>query len=257
MKLKAYWGTEENNFGDLLNKTILDYCRVSYEHTTNYKEANFFCIGSVIRLAKNSIVLGSGIIKSGIPEELDPNNRYEFVRGPRTRERVLACGGECPPIYGDPALLVPRICPPAPKGYRVGFVPHYTHKNHYTRAIAEERRWEFIDVNNKDPLEVAQKISQCEKIVSTSLHGIIVAHAYGIPAAHIDIQYPDKRELYGQNTKFIDYYESVDLEHRIGNANKLDYQLGTLPDLNKIESLIKEYEPHPIHGLTPHQRPEK
>jgi pyruvyltransferase len=239
---KAYWGTEADNFGDILNKNILEYCGVQHEHTTDYEDANLFMVGSVVRLAKNSVVLGSGIIKSGTPEELDPNNTYEFVRGPRTRERVLACGGTCPEIYGDAALLLPRFCPPGEKKYRIGFVPHYEHINDYSKTLAEERQWHFIDVRRKDPLFVAKEISACEKIVSTSLHGIIAAHAYGIPAAHYNIDITKKlKNLYGESTKFVDYYESVGLKHKYRSIDDLEYTVGTLPDLNLIESLIRKY----------------
>lgn len=235
----AYWGTEANNFGDVLNANILDYCGIKHKHTVVYQQANLFCIGSVIRLAKNSVILGSGIIKSGTPEELDPSNTYEFVRGPRTRERVLASGGQCPPIYGDAALLLPRFCPALPKKYKIGFIPHYEHKNKYTIELAREKNWEFIDVSNRDPLVVARKISQCEKIVSTSLHGIIGAHAYGIPAAHIRLD--NQKELYGVITKFVDYHESVNLDHQLSSIDNPYYQTGTLPDLDQIETLIKKY----------------
>lgn len=238
---KAYWGTEEDNFGDLLNKNILDYCGVQYTHTENFLDANLFCIGSVIRLARKSIILGSGIIKSGTPEELHPENTYEFVRGPRTRERVLAAGCKCPEIYGDPALLVSRFVDPLPKKYKIGFVPHYKHKNKYTQDLAENKGWEFIDVSNKDPLAVVQKITQCSKIVSTSLHGIIVAHAYGIPAAHLNVGDTNFEKLYGENTKFIDYYESVKLKHKNRDMNNLTYEVGIIPDLDQIESLIRKY----------------
>ena len=245
MTYKAYWGTEADNFGDLLNKNVLDYCGVQHKHTKNHGDANLFCIGSVIRLAKrNSIILGSGIIKglhAGSNEDLDPTNTYEFVRGPRTRARVLAAGCKCPEIYGDPALLVPRFVDPLPKKYKIGFVPHYKHKNKYTRDLAENKGWEFIDVSNKDPLAVVQKITQCSKIVSTSLHGIIVAHAYGIPAAHLNVGDKNFEKLYGENTKFIDYYESVKLKHKNRDMNNLTYEVGTLPDLDQIESLIRKY----------------
>ena len=244
MTYKAYWGTEEDNFGDLLNKNVLDYCGVQYTHTDNPLDANLFCIGSVIRLAKNSVILGSGIIKGlhgGSPEKLDPNNTYEFVRGPRTRERVLACGGKCPPIYGDAALLAPRFVDPLPKKYKIGFVPHYIHKNKYTRDLAENKGWEFIDVSNKDPLAVVQKITQCNRIISTSLHGIIIAHAYGIPAAHLNVGDKNFEKLYGENTKFIDYYESVNLKHKNRDMDNLEYSVGELPDLDLIESIIRKY----------------
>jgi hypothetical protein len=49
--------------------------------------------------------------------------------------------------------------------------------------------------------------------VSSSLHGIIIAHSYGIPAAWIAIS-----EIHGSGVsadfKFLDYYSSVGLSER-------------------------------------------
>jgi len=61
---------------------------------------------------------------------------------------------------------------------------------------------------NADPLEVARQIASCTKIVSSSLHGIIAAHAYGIPAAWV--QFSDK--LSGDGIKFADHFASVGSE---------------------------------------------
>ena len=67
--------------------------------------------------------------------------------------------------------------------------------------------------NNIEP--VTDLFLQCEKIVSTSLHGLIVSHAYRIPA--VWVQFSDK--LFGDGIKFQDYFESVKMETYIPNIN--------------------------------------
>ena len=49
------------------------------------------------------------------------------VRGPLTRQRMLSLSIDCPPVYGDPALLVPLVHPRRSETTRrkLGIVPHY------------------------------------------------------------------------------------------------------------------------------------
>lgn len=50
--------------------------------------------------------------------------------------------------------------------------------------------------------EVIKAILSCARIVSSSLHGLIFAHSYGVPAAQVE--FADK--LGGDGVKFLDYY---------------------------------------------------
>lgn len=223
--MKFFWWTEPENFGDVLTPFILDYLGVDWSKADTHAEADAISTGSVARLAlAGQIVLGSGIMRAG--EWLTPWAKWRFVRGPLTRETVLKHGGKCPAIYGDPALLLPLFCQASEKTHKVGLVPHY-------QDYASLRRYgdsmPVIDVVNKDALATARQISACEKIISTSLHGIIAAHAYGIPAAYVSVS-----KLHGDGVKFDDYYASVGLEKELSTIAKPIYSLGTLPDLEPI-----------------------
>lgn len=212
----AYWGIECNNFGDVLNKNFLDYFGVKYNHSTNHNDSNVFMIGSVARLAKrdDSIILGAGAIRA--VETYNPNCNWQFTRGPITRNLLIKSGGHCPELYGDVALLLPELVEESKKEYDIGIVPHYAT---YSKVFKQyKNHGKIINLNNKNPLEVAKEITKCRKILSTSLHGIIAAHAYGIPAAHFELG-----NIHGDGTKFEDYYQSVGLTHTVSTVENPIY----------------------------------
>lgn len=87
------------------------------------------------------------------------------------------------------------------------------------------------------------EILSCKKIVSSSLHGLIVAHAYGIPA--IWQKFSDN--IFGDDIKYIDYLESVKLptykpdirktEFTRAEIEELFLQKKTLPSKQLIDEL--------------------
>lgn len=231
--LKVFWSNSRPNFGDILTPYVLDYCGVNYEMVSKPEQGTAMCIGSIIHKATdNMIVLGSGAMHS--KHKLNPRADYRFVRGPLTRQKVLECGANCPEIYGDPALLLPLFCDESKKEYDVGIVPHYVD---YDEIKEKYPKHKVINLSNNNPLEVAKEITKCRSIISTSLHGIIAAHAYGIPASWL--LYSNK--LKGNNIKFRDYFSSVNLDtHFAKDINDVKFTTGTLPDLNKIIEVFKE-----------------
>jgi hypothetical protein len=186
-------------------------------------EADYICVGSIAKLARQGItVLGSGTMTSGA--KLDPTAKWRWVRGPRTRDLVIKNGGECPEIYGDPALLLPRIVPPAAeKKHQLGIVPHYVD---YDFAKQQFPNQPVINLLNADVCEVIKQITSCEKIISSSLHGIIAAHAYGIPAAWVKFS----NKLSGDDTKFHDHHESVGLTAKPSTMDDPVFSLGSYDD---------------------------
>lgn len=233
--INVFWSNSRPNFGDILTPYILDYFQVAYNMVSKPEEGNAMCIGSIIHKATdNMIVLGSGCMHS--KHHLNPNADYRFVRGPLTRQRVIDCGGTCPNVYGDPALLLPLFCDESKKEYDVGIVPHYVD---HAEIADKYPNYKVIKLTNKDPIEVAKEITKCRTIISTSLHGIIAAHAYGIPAAWI--KYSNK--LKGNDIKFRDYYSSVQCTDYFKPYKRIEdvkFCTATLPDLDKIKEKFLE-----------------
>ena len=80
----------------------------------------------------------------------------------------------------------------------------------------------FIDVQN-EPETVLKEISECENIISTGLHGLIIADSYGIPNCWCEIS--DK--ILGNNFKFHDYFSSFGTDREV-----FDLRKGNLPNIN-------------------------
>jgi len=147
------------------------------------------------KLRPNDIVWGTGSSKP--IEVVSSNNIFLAVRGKMTR--TLIKGASVPEVYGDPALLLPLLYkPPRPaKTHKVGFIPHYVDKPGFK---VPDKNSKMIDVNSPWKGFVDQILS-CEKIVSSSLHGLIVAEAYGVPVEWA--VYSNK--IVGGRFKFQDY----------------------------------------------------
>jgi pyruvyltransferase len=176
-----------------------------------HHQHRYLAIGSILGNSnRRAEVWGGGFIW---PDEklAEPPEAVHAVRGPRTRARLLAQGIDCPEIYGDPALLFPRFFnPPVTQTYAVGIIPHFSDK---------ESDWVKQQQSNPDPqvriIDVeggiepfVEAVKSCELIVSSSLHGLICADAYGVPNLWVKLS----DILWGGSFKFCDYFESVGRE---------------------------------------------
>lgn len=218
--VKFWWwnGASPGNLGDILTPLILDYFKIPWTHSRDFEAIS---TGSIVKVARaGTIVLGSGIISQRDYACTDAD--YRFVRGPYTRQQVLHFGGTCPEIYGDPALLMPLIIDPEPKRYDVAIIPHYSH---YDEVKERYPKHQVIKLRTRDCVETIKQITQCRHVVSSSLHGIILAHAYGIPAAWTEFS----TGLKGDGIKFLDYYASVGITDPVRSSVKQPvFTTGTL-----------------------------
>jgi hypothetical protein len=164
---------------------------------------------------------------------INPAAQMLAVRGPLTRLRALECGASCPEIYGDPALLLPRFYSPrAAARVRLGVVPHYFDKPRIAAHWRPPQGCALIDIQQGIE-RVIDEIACCDRILSSSLHGLIVAHAYGVPAMWV--KFGDT--LLGDGSKFRDYLGSVG--QTIAEPIRLDNQVSA------AESLLSQIPPAP------------
>lgn len=163
----------------------------------------FLAIGSVLQFCNTNkaIVWGSGMLSA---DSMLPNANYLAVRGYKTIDRINELGFEAPSVVGDPALLLPLLYTgKSEKKYKVGIIPHYVHYEFYANKVHDN----WLVINLLDKIEdVIDQINQCELTISTSLHGVITSHAYGVKSLWAINK---KKQLSGDNIKFADYFSSV------------------------------------------------
>lgn len=237
-----YWlsstSERKGNFGDILTPYILDYFNIKYRYTKTFKDPNTpvdaICVGSIIERAAYSgtVVLGSGIMT--MHKKINPEADYRLVRGPISRQRILECGGSCPEIYGDPGFLLPLMFEESEKKYDVGFIPHLIDYEEVREKYSKEY---IIDLKTSNPTDVVKQITQCRKIISGSLHGIITAHAYGIPAAWA---VSNKLIESYSNAKFLDYYQSINKLPVMSTFDDPVFGTGYL-NVENIVKVFKDY----------------
>ena len=195
------------NWGDSLNPVLAQF--LSGRRVRNcwpYYYDRYLAIGSVLGFADSRTeVWGSGFIREGETGAEAPK-KVHAVRGPLSRMALLKQGIDCPDVLGDPALLLPYFYnPEVPKRFDVGIIPHFIDKGHpWIHAQLRDSAVHLIDVES-DTWEFVRQVKSCRVILSSSLHGLICADAYGVPNVWIVLS--DK--VIGADFKFRDYKLSI------------------------------------------------
>lgn len=251
-KIQLFWWSErklmdksKENYGDLLGKYLVEKIsekEIVWVQPKKQKWKTLFkpvyvTIGSVLsQVNKKCIVWGSGIITK---DQYVEKAKFLAVRGPETRERLLELGYDVPKTYGDPALLLPEYYyPEVKKKYDYGIIPHYTDFQLIQEKFKEVDSVLVVDLMTNDIEATTNVILQCRKVISSSLHGIIVSHAYGIPAVWVKLS----NNLFGDDVKFKDYFASIKLPFKPKMAIKKDVTKIDLESLFKSEVVLPKEE---------------
>jgi pyruvyltransferase len=236
------------NFGDELSKQIVERLvgySIEVTDSPNIGEKKFLAIGSIMHFAQDGdLIWGTGV------NGKNPRSDYRFthldvraVRGPLTRNFLISMGIECPEVYGDPTLLMPKLFPEFQRSeepiYDYVIVPHYSDEALFeglANVVNVKENWEHV----------VRKILNSRFVISTSLSGIIVAEAFGIPARLLRIHNPDHTE---DLFKYQDYYYGTNrFNFRYATTVKEAFQMGGEP-LPKCD-LEKLYQAFPFGTFT-------
>lgn len=239
-----YW-CESNNLGDTLTPIIVNYMlslRGINPNKAVSRRKHLYAVGSVLTAGiQDCTVWGSGVLNSTITNRLRGRHLdIRSVRGPFTRVILQDYGYDCPPVYGDPAIFMTEIYKPQDqikKKYKYGVVMHKDQKYDVTDSDVL-----MIDICTADYKLFIDQILSVEKVISSSLHGIILAESYGVPAVLLQ----PKVDI----LKYYDWYYSTKrytfpIAQTIEEAKVMTPV--DLPNLEPIRKKLKEVFPYDLY----------
>ena len=236
--VKAYYWRSKPNFGDLLTPLLLRH---------------FAHLDTVWAEPAQARLVGSGSVLDQLPEDwtgvvAGAGKLHEEKRLSLPRASILAVRGPLSArglhgdlVLADLGLLADELVGLEEKQWNLGLIPHWTdttleHDPRFTRYDP------LVIRVADDPLEVIRQIGRCKKIVSSSLHGIILADALAIPRriemAPRMLSHPQQE---GGVFKWRDYAASLNMSLEIGltqEANQ-NFVLGKQYELYDVLAEVK------------------
>jgi pyruvyltransferase len=204
-----YWKPKGNlNFGDELGRTVVEFMLEQKGFTLSDEvrvKRKLIAVGSILHFAENNTVVWGSGRNGSIPDKMHKFSILDVraVRGPRTKEFLKTKGIKVPDVFGDPGLLLPLLTKnrffPSHKE-NVAFVPNL---NDYKEHIDLSK----ITIPVINPMQswnrVVSEIIKYKLILASSLHGLVVAEAFGIPARYVRLS--EREGMF----KYHDYYEGT------------------------------------------------
>jgi pyruvyltransferase len=207
--LPGYWWRGRPNFGDLLTPLLFE--RFTDVRLTWAPAADAVVVssGSILEHLPPGwagVVAGSGkMYEDSVPDLARAT--VLGLRGPLTALGVL---GEY--TLGDPGLIADELVYGVEKTHNLGLVPHWSDTGLERRP--EFKRYDPLIIRvTDDPLDVIRQIGSCRKIVASSLHGLILADAFGIPRR---TETTPQLASEGGNLKYRDHAATVGLPFVLG-----------------------------------------
>ena len=226
------------NLGDYLSYFVVEYAKLINGITNDRvkKTRHLYAVGSILDFGyQDATVWGSGLIRDKSDFRWRKFRKLDIrsVRGPETRRVLMANGYQCPESYGDPAILTPLLYTPK----NVEKTYDYKVIQHYSLQKASENN--LSPVVGKDWTVFIDQLLEAKLVISSSLHGIILAEAYGIPAVMLK---PGNLDYF----KYRDYYYSTErYDFPIANSveEALEMQPAPLPDIPSMQNNILDCFP--------------
>ncbi len=216
--ITSYWWRKIPNFGDALAPLLLDRFADADLEWAPVADASIVSIGSVLEHLPPrwaGYVCGSGKLKEDSHIDLS-HATILALRGP-----LSARGIKGNYALGDPGLLADELVGPQEKQWDLGIIPHWKDNElgpRFRALIRPPSTTRLIDPR-LDPLTVVREIGACKRVVTSSLHGLITADAFGIPR-RLEISPKLLNTTEGGDFKFRDYHASISTQFEVGRMTE-------------------------------------
>lgn len=242
------WWNEKDNIGDYLAVIVFNWMLnkkgISPDKTT-HKIIHLMTIGSLIGLSDfDAVIWGAGIHCITSVNGIRARKKYvrydvRALRGPITQHILENSGYICNCVMGDPAVLMPLIYYPhiGMKKYKYSVICHVD------RQTAVNDDLHCISVKTHDYKNFINEILASECIISSSLHGIILAESYGVPA----VFWNDHME--NELMKYYDWYFSTGrMNVRIAMSIEEAVRMApmAIPNLDRMRQGLLESFPYDL-----------
>lgn len=242
------WWSKKTNLGDqlalVIYKWMLEEKGIVAEQSK--KIIHLMSLGSLIGMKNfDAVIWGSGIHCFGTVNSVIKNRKivkYDIrvVRGPITGEILRCAGYSCKSIYGDPGVLMPLIYNPGEikKKYEFSVIKHLSNDQN-----EEKNGFHYISIKTSDYESFIDEILASQCVISSSLHGIILAEAYGVPAIFLN------ENMDNELLKYYDWYFSTN-RMSVVSVNSIEEAREVspmpLPDLTKMQKELIENFPYDL-----------
>ncbi|MEM7724247.1 MAG: polysaccharide pyruvyl transferase family protein [Pseudomonadota bacterium] len=182
------------NFGDALSRDVVAHVSRRDVVQVGPKQAQLFALGSLMhviskfwtdrsRPANPPILWGTGVLNPFWRRDFLENVQVALFRGPISAALMRMKHKR----FGDPGLLAPYVFGPVAQTDRVVVIPHHSQADdpEIAAMVASDAALTLIDPR-QDAEPVCRAIAGASHVISASLHGLIVADAYGVPNTWMD-----------------------------------------------------------------------
>lgn len=252
MVIRLFWcgGYEKDgNFGDQLGPVLCEHLSGRRVEFAEVLQADLVTIGSILESwfcvggsweNYRGAVWGSGRMFGEKPFSI-PNAQVFALRGHMSRNRT-GFESTAEPVLGDPGLLCHLLAPERPqKKYQLGIIPHISELDAPIVGDLAGISSEIQIIDMSRPVaEVIALVGSCRHVLSSALHGLILADALGIPNEWLRLDVVDERRKGIPASKYLDYYSVFGIKEKAPirvSAN------------DTLQSLLARFGPYARPGL--------